>query len=283
VARKAKSVRWTRQAFLRVLERLQPGSDPVLGERWVRWVKNYHKRRKTKNPPASTIYNRIEQPSWIAWLAEASGIDKASIRNAEKRAEKHRTNQAKTKEMRITLSWEKIAPLLERVSRGKRPGRHHTSLGPSDKTPTANEKERNSSGAAGDPYSRYVQTYEVEIAAAHNTLQKRFERFLISGGATELRPNVEGVDLRYQDAIEGTVLVEVKPCERANARYAIRTAIGQLLDYSQKANKRASLLIVVGVKPHEQDRLLATSNGFGIAHPAKSSFEILWSTSKERN
>jgi hypothetical protein len=276
VARRAKSVQWTRQAFLSVLERLQPGSDPRLGGQWIKWVKNYNKGRKTKNPSASTIYNRIEQPSWISWLAEASGIDKASIRNAEKRAEKHRSNQAKTKEMRVTLSWARIAPLLEQVSSGDHPAGYHTSLGLSGKIPTKNEQERNSSSAAGNSYSRYVQTYEVEITAAHHALQRRFERFISGDGATELRPNVGGVDLRYRDAIKGAILVEIKPCERASARYAIRTAIGQLLDYSQNSNRRASLLIVVGTKPLEQDRLLATSNGFGIAYPAKGFFEILW-------
>ena len=54
-----------------------------------------------------------------------------------------------------------------------------------------------------------------------------------STSAKEARPNLNSVDLRYQDAAIGPLLVEVKPCDAANVRYAIRTAIGQLLDYRQ--------------------------------------------------
>ena len=87
------------------------------------------------------------------------------------------------------------------------------------------------------------------------------------------------IDLRYRDASKGEIFAEITPCERANVRYAIRTAIGQLLDYKQRANDEAFLLIVLETKPSEEDRLLATSNGFGIAYPAKGKFEIVWPTS----
>lgn len=107
-------------------------------------------------------------------------------------------------------------------------------------------------------------------------MQARFERFLAADGASELRPNVASVDLRYRDANKGAILVEIKPCERANARYAIRTAIGQLLDYRQRAKEDVCLLIVLETKPSDENRLLATSNGFGIAYPAKGKFEVLW-------
>lgn len=134
----------------------------------------------------------------------------------------------------------------------------------------------NSAGATGDDYLRYVEAHEVEITPRHNILQAKFERFIASDGATELRPNVASVDLRYRDAAKGQVLVEVKPCERPSVRYAIRTAIGQLLDYKQRANEEASLLIVLEIKPSDEDCLLATSNGFGIAYLIKTRFEFLW-------
>jgi hypothetical protein len=279
VARTAKTIRWTRHAFLKALEELPPG---LYQERWIKWVSNYNRGRKRKNASAKTIYNRVQQPSWILWLAEAGGIDKASIRDAKKRAAGHDKNQTRTKEMRVTLSWARIAGQLEQIPSRKHLTEYHTTTGLGGKEPTKNKQERNSSSAASDSYSRYVETYEVEISPAHNTLQKRFERFLSRDGATELKPNVDGVDLRYQDETKGTILVEIKPCERASARYAIRTAIGQLLDYEQRVKKHASLLIVVGTKPLEEDRLLATSNGFGIAYPAKGLFEVLWPTLRTR-
>jgi hypothetical protein len=148
--------------------------------------------------------------------------------------------------------------------------------GPVGKRPNGSEPGRNSPGAAGDPYLRYVDAYEVRVTPRHNILQARFERFLGTNGATELRPNLASVDLRYRDADRGVTLVEIKPCERANARYAIRTAIGQLLDYQQRAKHDRSLLIVLETKPNAEDRLLAMSNGFGVAYPVKSKFEVLW-------
>ncbi|MBN8957105.1 MAG: hypothetical protein J0H17_11130 [Rhizobiales bacterium] len=146
------------------------------------------------------------------------------------------------------------------------------------KRPNGRKPGRNSPAAASDPYLRYVEAYEVRITPRHSALQAKFERFLATDGATEIRPNMASVDLRYRDAAKGTILAEIKPCERANVRYAIRTAIGQLLDYRQRAKEDSLLLIVVEAKPKEEDRLLATSNGFGIAYPVEDSFKVLWPT-----
>lgn len=151
--------------------------------------------------------------------------------------------------------------------------------GPSARRPGENKPARNSPSAAGNPYLRYVEAYEVRITPRHTSLQQRFERFLTSNGAAELRPNVASVDLRYRDNGRGTVLTEIKPCDRANARYAIRTAMGQLLDYRQRTKEGASLLIVVEKKPNEEAQLLATLNGFGIAYPAQGTFKVLWPAS----
>jgi len=135
-----------------------------------------------------------------------------------------------------------------------------------------------SPGAAVDPYLRYVQAYETRITPRHNALQDRFERFLSCNGATDLRPNVASVDLRYCDGRCGQVLAEIKPCDSESTRYAIRTAMGQLLDYRQRARDDVSLLVVVEVKPCDEDLALAISNGFGIAFPSKRGFKIVWPT-----
>lgn len=133
-----------------------------------------------------------------------------------------------------------------------------------------------SAGATSDPYLRYVANYEVEISPRHDKLQKRFERYLAVAGAVDLTPNLASVDLRYRDATRGLTFVEIKPCDSASARYAIRTAIGQLLDYRQRATADVSLLIVLEARPGDEDRSLATQNGFGIAYPVGSAFEVLW-------
>lgn len=135
---------------------------------------------------------------------------------------------------------------------------------------------QNSPSAATDPYVRYVQAYEIEVAPRHGNLQGRFERYLRKVGADELKPNVASVDLRYRDSQKGFVLAEIKPCVRTNVRYAIRTAMGQLLDYRQRTPKEASMLIVLEVKPNRIDQMLAISNGFGIAFPLNHEFRVIW-------
>ena len=135
---------------------------------------------------------------------------------------------------------------------------------------------KNSPDAARDPYIRYVRENEIQVSPRHNGLQKRFEDFVSAIGGKEIAANIESVDLRYKDATGGCVLVEIKPCEVATARYAIRTAMGQLLDYQQRAKGNPSLLVVIDVKPNDQDRHLATANGFGLAYPFKNTFKVVW-------
>jgi len=140
-------------------------------------------------------------------------------------------------------------------------------------------RSKNSPDTAKDPYIRYVEAHEIRVDPKHNQLQGRFKDFLAAKSAMDVQANLESVDLRYSDPKRGRVLVEIKPCECASARYAIRTAMGQLLDYCQRAKGDPSLLIVIEVEPSEEDQLLASSNGFGIAYPAKGTFNVVWPTS----
>jgi hypothetical protein len=139
-----------------------------------------------------------------------------------------------------------------------------------------NRRRVHSPSAPSDPYVRYVEAYEIRVTPHHDALQRRFERFLCDRGATDMRPNVAGVDVRFRDRERGAVLAEIKPCEPQNVRYAIRMAMGQLLDYRQRAGEDVALLIVLGRKPREEDRLLALTNGFGIAYQAGNRFSVSW-------
>lgn len=134
----------------------------------------------------------------------------------------------------------------------------------------------NSPGAPSSEVIRYIEKHELTVTPRHHDLQTRFEAHLKSTTAKEVRPNLNSVDLRYRDAAIGPLLVEVKPCEAGNARYAIRTAIGQLLDYRQDEPNDTRLLIVVEVEPAARDCLLATSNGVGIAYPEADTFRFHW-------
>lgn len=146
----------------------------------------------------------------------------------------------------------------------------------SGKSGSENGHGKTSPSPAKDPYIRYVQAHEIRIDPMHSELQDRFEGFLSTRCATHVQANVESVDLRFSDPRQGNVLVEIKPCESANARYAIRTAMGQLLDYRQRAKGKLSMLIVIEVEPSDHDQFLATTNGFGIAYPSKGTFKVVW-------
>lgn len=135
---------------------------------------------------------------------------------------------------------------------------------------------QNSPAAPADPYVRYVQAYEIEITPRHNELQARFETHLKKLGVGEMWPDVASVDLRYRDPNKGLVLAEVKPCDKGSVRYAIRTAIGQLFDYRQRTPEKASMLVVLDVKPNNTDKMLAISNGFAVAYPSQRGFQIVW-------
>ena len=85
-------------------------------------------------------------------------------------------------------------------------------------------------------------------------------------------------DLRYVVPGQTGVMVEVKPTEQATVRYAIRTAIGQLIDYRQHQQWTGRQLILVSNEVSSaEDRALALENGFGLAWPDDAvGFKILW-------
>jgi hypothetical protein len=73
-------------------------------------------------------------------------------------------------------------------------------------------------------------------------------------------------------------MVEVKPTDAASLRFAIRTAIGQLLDYRQHQQWTGQQLIVVETEVTNADDLrLAFDSGFGLAWPeGTKGFKICW-------
>lgn len=133
-----------------------------------------------------------------------------------------------------------------------------------------------SAGTASTPYTRYMSSFEIQINPAHHELQKHFITYLDKLGANDIEEDIANVDVSFGTKETGKVLAEIKPCEVSNCRYAIRTAMGQLLDYRQRTSGICELLIVVGIKPKAENVALATSNGFGIAFPETNGFRIIW-------
>lgn len=135
---------------------------------------------------------------------------------------------------------------------------------------------RRSASTATDPVIRYMLEYELVVTPRHHLLQRDFEAYLRAAGALAIAADLERVDLRFRHPQHGIILVEVKPTDPATVRYAIRTAIGQLLDYSQRAAGDPGLLIVVDDHPTDEDKGLALANGFGVAWREKKTFAVLW-------
>lgn len=132
------------------------------------------------------------------------------------------------------------------------------------------------------PYVRWLKEQEIAVSPRHHDLQSRFKSY-ISGRCTSLAENRRGVDLQYVCPSRGFILVEVKPCEPATARFAIRTALGQLLDYRQSASGSSRLLIVLETSPPlEKDIQLALGNGVGIAWPKGAGFDVRWPAKRDR-
>lgn len=86
------------------------------------------------------------------------------------------------------------------------------------------------------------------VEPLHTRLQQRFEAYLKQRGY-QPRPNHGYVDVQYvRDGKR--VLCEIKPTEKVQTRYAIRVAIGQLLEYRFKCNDSdCRLEIVLGSRP----------------------------------
>lgn len=134
--------------------------------------------------------------------------------------------------------------------------------------------------AAEDAYQRYVEAYEITVSPKHSNLQKSFKDFLCHNHRKIDFPKCFRDDLRYAVKGETPVMVEVKPAEPENVRFAIRTAIGQLLDYKQHQQWNGRQLVLVGTEvANVEDRKLALDNGFGLAWPDKTKkYEIVWPT-----
>lgn len=134
-----------------------------------------------------------------------------------------------------------------------------------------------SAGAPVDPFTRYLQEYEVLVTPKHHLLHQAFERHLKKAKATAIRPNVERVDIRFKLPGRGRVLAEIEPTEPLTVRFAIRSAMGQLLDYRLKCGEEVDLLVVISGEPQDKDDLaLALENGFGLAWQTKKGFETRW-------
>ncbi|MBY0317688.1 MAG: hypothetical protein K2X72_03080 [Reyranella sp.] len=138
---------------------------------------------------------------------------------------------------------------------------------------------RRTGSAASSPYRKYVDAYEVEIQPQHEMLKESFVRFGLTAGFMSFDGRHKSVDLVGQHSIKGRTFIEIKPAPTPGAsRFAVRLAVGQLLEYRfyERASVKA-LVIVVGCRPPKRVIAFARSHGIGCAWPVSGgSFEIAW-------
>jgi hypothetical protein len=85
----------------------------------------------------------------------------------------------------------------------------------------------------------------------HATLQAKFVNHLRKQNIKPIE-NQDFIDVQYLK--NGKVFFsEIKPTETVESKYAIRAAIGQLLEYHFLSKKDASLEIVIGTKPKKRE------------------------------
>ena len=106
---------------------------------------------------------------------------------------------------------------------------------------------QNNSSAPTDKRIQYWVEGKRSAEPLHSRLQTKFIYYLKNKG---IRPheNCNFIDVQYK--LNGkTIFAEIKPTDNVETRYAIRAAIGQLLEYRHFNNKKAQLEIVIGKKP----------------------------------
>jgi len=88
---------------------------------WLRWLSGYEDKtygRANPNRSAKFIYNALNYPEMIIWLAAASGVNPQLIREATNATDRKESRMAQSAALRRLLPWSVIAThLTERTSR----------------------------------------------------------------------------------------------------------------------------------------------------------------------
>jgi len=134
-----------------------------------------------------------------------------------------------------------------------------------------------------DPYTRYVNEAPQTVQRNENSLVGAFCKFM-DGKGWRCTPELITDDNKRIDVVcskdGSTLYCEAKHCTPELCRFAIRQAMGQLLDYSQDSKQLPRKMVVLNERPSKRDLALATNNGFDVAYCRTrngAAFEIHWS------
>lgn len=116
---------------------------------------------------------------------------------------------------------------------------------------TSKKKKRSSSNSPSERRYKYWVEGTRNVEPHHAVLQAKYVSYLKSLGYN-YQENVNFVDVLYE-IDNKKVIVEIKPTENIETRYAVRAGIGQLLEYQFRLNKSANLELVLGNKPLDKE------------------------------
>jgi HNH endonuclease len=81
---------------------------------WLNWLSNYEDpSRATPDRSAKFIYNALNMPEWIIWLAAASGVEHELIERAAQAIDRRELHQTQAAAVRDILPWKLVAKHLE--------------------------------------------------------------------------------------------------------------------------------------------------------------------------
>src|SRR5207249_8263289 len=81
---------------------------------WLNWLSNYEDpSRVTPDRNAEFIYNALNMPEWMIWLAAATGVDHELIDKAALAIDRKEFRQTQAAAVRDILPWESVAQHLE--------------------------------------------------------------------------------------------------------------------------------------------------------------------------
>lgn len=142
-----------------------------------------------------------------------------------------------------------------------------------DKKTAARQKKSNKSNAPTNKDIEYWVYGKRVAEPLHSRLQLKFVDFL---KRRKLKPieNKDYIDVQYKKNGK-TYFAEIKPTEKIETKYAIRMAIGQLLEYKYRFNQNAALEIVLSSKPKPEEILFVKKLKMRLWYFDQKSFRLV--------
>ncbi len=128
----------------------------------------------------------------------------------------------------------------------------------------------------GNKTSQDMFEYWVEgkrtVNPLHTILQAKYVAFLKKSNYKPIEDK-NYIDIQYEK--KGILyLSEIKPTDTVKIKYAIRAAIGQILEYAYESKKKVELEIVIGSKPTKNEIKFVNSLGITLTYESGEGFTV---------